>query len=234
MTHFPDMHAYPAGDGPAALSGAPLTFGSRELVLDVGFVSSRIRLFNLMNRSWLTDVNGFVELLAALPVPAGQVLPVPRMVRVRLEEPMTGAGMVMLPIHLEAVAGSSLPLRVLELGLTLRAGRSGDTYLRLNGAVQPPFAMTGPDAFDPSPAQRAIAAGADSWLARVAELLSSPADLSCRHPAQAGLVAGLRRGADEPARTTAVRVRPPYVHLRLCPPGTRAGHDRCVLPRRRR
>ncbi len=143
MTYFPANCDVPGSSGmmPAASSGtSPVVFGSREIELDVGYVAARIRLLTMLHSGWMADSSALADLLVLLPVPSDLGGPPgPRFVRVRLQEPVLGNGMITFPLSWGADDDGRLR-PVLDLGLTLRAGPPRRTYLRLDGTVWLPAA----------------------------------------------------------------------------------------------
>jgi hypothetical protein len=185
MKPFPPERVRLTGGGaPSGLNGAgsPLLFGSREHELSVGFVAARVRLLNLVRGSWTADIRPLADLLSSLAAwPAGPDGPaVPSRVRVRLREPQSGAGMVAFPLSWEADRGAGPAQPVLDARLTLRSGAAGQTFLRLNGSVRPPW---------PVPASGLVhvpsVATVESWLSAVADALARPPAL-CGQPARIG------------------------------------------------
>jgi hypothetical protein len=180
MKPFPPERVRLVGGGgpPSGLDGAgsPLLFGSREHELAVGFVAARVRLLNLVRGSWTADVRPLADLLSALAAwPAGRDgHAVPSRVRVRLQEPQSGAGMVAFPLSWEADRGAGPALPVLDARLTLRSGAAGQTFLRLNGSVRPPWPVPVPSV-----------ATVESWLSAVADALARPPAL-CAQPRRIG------------------------------------------------
>ncbi len=134
MTCFAADQGRPEDDRPAAALPAivPVPFSSREIALAVGFVAARVRLFNELHNGWMTDSSAFADLLTLLPWPADLGGPPgPRFVRVRLEEPVPGIGVVTYPLSWGTDDGSGRLVPVLDMGLRLRAGWPGQTFLRL-------------------------------------------------------------------------------------------------------
>jgi hypothetical protein len=186
MKPFPPERVRLVGGGgpPSGLDGAgsPLLFGSREHELAVGFVAARVRLLNLVRGSWTADVRPLADLLSALTAsPAGPESPaIPSRVRVRLQEPQSGAGMVVFPLSWEAERGGEPALPVLDAQLTLRSGSAGQTFLRVNGSVRPQWAAPA-SGFVQVPSVASV----ESWLSAVADALAQPPAL-CGQPAQIG------------------------------------------------
>jgi hypothetical protein len=185
MTYFGAGQDVPEGScSPSVLHGTvPVVFGSREIALNVGFVAGRIRLFNELHSGWMTDSSALADLLTLLPVSAelgGQ--PGPRFVRVRLEEPVPGIGMVTYPLSWGADDGSGRLLPVLEMGLRLRAGWPGQTFLMLAGTVWLPIDHLGADALDVQQSRRGVNARVEEWLSRLARAMSGQAAGLPRRP----------------------------------------------------
>ena len=178
MTYFPANCDVPGSSGlmPAASSGAsPVVFGSREIELDVGYVAARIRLLTMLHSGWMADSSALADLLVLLPVPSDLGCPPgPRFVRVRLQEPVLGNGMITFPLSWGADDDGRLR-PVLDLGLTLRAGLPRRTYLRLDGTVWLPAARAIRAVAVPSPASPVFGPSVEAWLSRLARSLTSPA-----------------------------------------------------------
>jgi hypothetical protein len=197
MKSFPSKRAsIAAGCDPAsglAGTGSPLPFGSREHELDVGFVAARVRLLNLVRGSWTADVGPLTDLLAALAAwPSGEDGPaVPSLIRVRLQEPVSGAGMVVFPLSWDADHDGGLSLPVLNAQLTLRAGLAGQTFLRLNGSVRPPLPTGAAPASAAAQPRVPSAASVELWLTGVADALASPPALYGRPSPQLTRVASM-------------------------------------------
>lgn len=184
MTACTPGQPWPLMSGRRLIKGAAASvlFGSRERELALGFVTARIRLFNLLHGNWATEISVLAEVLSELL--AGQLergrapgvlrpaLP-PQRVIVRLGEPVTGTGLVVFPICWQAGDGGSLP--VLDAGLALRAGRPGWTFLRLNGRFRLPLPAAATRSPDIRPARPPVTAAADAWLARVADSITGAA-----------------------------------------------------------
>ena len=64
---------------------------------------------------------------------------------------------------------------VLDMGLRLRAGWPGQTFLRLAGTVRLPLGHLGADALDTQQSRRGVDARVEEWLARLARAMSGPA-----------------------------------------------------------
>jgi hypothetical protein len=152
-----------------------LTFSTREIGLAVGFVAARVRLFNQLHAGQLSEVRRFADLLAAMPVPPEPgwlVHPAP--IRLRVEEPASGAGLLLVVMHLETYSGAA-PLPLLDLGLALRAGESGHTLLRLTGDVKVQNGLVAPT-LGPDLARHAVVASAEAWLEQFADVLARPSE----------------------------------------------------------
>lgn len=147
----------------AVKGDAELSFATAELALNMGYVAARVRLLRLVHRGDVSDVGLVTRLLAALPPLAHHALARERLL-VRLAEPITGTGMVMVPMSWESGGLGSRPLPVADLRLTLRADGAGQTFIRLAGTVWQPG--------DAEPARRAVMASAGDWLSRLAEVLT--------------------------------------------------------------
>ena len=184
----PEYHR-PASGLPAVVA---VPFSSREIALQVGFVAARIRLFNELHNGWMTDSSALADLLTLLPGAADLGGPPgPRFVRVRLEEPVPGIGLVTYPLSWGADDGSGRLEPVLDMGLRLRSGWPGQTFLRLAGTVRLPLDHLGAGALDTQQSRRGVDARVEEWLARLARAMSGPAGALSRHsdlePASAGV-----------------------------------------------
>ena len=140
---------------------AELSFATAELTLNMGFVAGRVRLLGLMHR--VADAGLVMSVLAELTDPPVRGLCGGRLM-VRLGEPVTAAGMAMFPMSWETDGLDSRPPTMAELRLTLRAGGAGQTFIGLAGTVWQPG--------DAGTALRAVLARAESWLSRLAVVLT--------------------------------------------------------------
>lgn len=141
---------------------AELSFATAERALNMGFVAGRVRLFRLMHR--VADAGLAASVLAALPDPPVRARCGVRLL-VRLAEPVTAPGMAMFPVSWKTDGPDSRPRTMADLRLTLRAGGAGQTFIGLAGMVWQPG--------DAGTARRAVLAGAENWLSRLAEVLTN-------------------------------------------------------------
>lgn len=190
------VRAMASGSPPALCSKAPVVFGSREIALDVGFLAARIRLLNVLHSGRMTEASALADLLALLPWPADDRPQAgPRLVWVRLQEPTGETGIVIFPMTWAAAGSDGRLQPVLDLGLTLRAGRPGQAgraFLRLTGTLWLPVAPASWQTLDARPARQVVAASIEPWLSRLAHTLTRPSAGLSRRPQRAAATGSAR------------------------------------------
>jgi hypothetical protein len=157
-----------------ALPAAPVI---REYILNVSFVTSRVRLVNLISGGSLVPASidayacGLPKLARRVPADA---LSATALITVRIPEPADTAGLVILPLRWHAIGPGGELVRVLSADLMLVAAKAGRTLLRLQGEFRLPFAVSSSEPDGDRLPQRAATASMNFLLDHITKSLDRP------------------------------------------------------------
>jgi hypothetical protein len=161
------------GEG-RAVPAAPVL---REYILKISFIAARVRLVNLISGGSLvpTSIDAYAYGRPALArgVPADDVSATAH-ITVRIAEPTSTAGVVILPLRWHARGAGGQLVRVLDAELMLVAARAGRTLLRLEGEFRLPFAVSSSEPGRDELPRRAATASMNYLLAHIRERLAGP------------------------------------------------------------
>jgi hypothetical protein len=166
-----------SGAPPVANGISPTVALSRRHMIDTGFVASRVRLLVMIhNGTLIAESRHAYARGIGVAGRAGAAGPVPGVLaEVRMLDPESRPGVVVLPLRWEAKNLTGSPQAVLDADLTVRSARGGRTVLAVDGVFRLPFGWTGP-AHDTGISLLRLAAetAAARLLTAVAEVLASP------------------------------------------------------------